>query len=189
MKADIRLKKYLEIIPKDLPAFIVGGAAVNYDKATDVDIVVLMPELAPVDPAPPDFLKGIDGFYVYGGFGSCYEEGFEKLLAGTIPKVFEKEVQIMISRESTIEEVLEGFDVSTHQWAIDREGRYHKAKTATSPKVMPRVTRWSSAVSTLQRYGKVCLRYGIPQHEGDLKQLKTFAALQVEHKQIYERKD
>ncbi len=131
--------------------FVAGGAAVWFDGASDIDIwfghsrhdlahnflyhfpvrVEVSEEYAGMD------MKGI---------------GFDPAIG--------KPVQVLVTDAKNPEEVINDFDISTHQWAIDGFGVLTAGGKSTDTKFPPQILHTKKPQKTLERYVKICHRYG-----------------------------
>lgn len=187
------MENYFKLIPKTkyrLGVYIVGGAAVNYVLATDVDVVLIHKYLN-IEIAR-EILEALrekhgDNFIENDSFGFTYDNGeFVKMLAGSIKNKTEKNVQILLSFPD-IESTLDKFDISTHSYAVDSQGNKIKGKFATSIFEKPRVLRFTTPQSTLNRYLKICARYGHSPNISDLQKLGRLAEITQQSQDWYEQ--
>lgn len=133
---------------------VAGGAAVGLASASDIDLYICRSN----EQLAKKVLEKLDVFQVpkegYVGASSTIH------LVGTGYASTIGLVQIMYCEEDTIEQVLETFDISTHQWAITAKGKSVRGSQATTPIEPPQIIRPNA--KTLERYVKICRRYGHP---------------------------
>jgi hypothetical protein len=163
------LRAYFDLIPREYPAYVVGGAAIDYDHATDVDMLIIHD-----CDVIADLALRVPGFEPEPDFQAQYADGFSRMLCGET-RALSKPMQILVSDDPVIETTLEAFDVSVHQYAVSRQGVIYRASTATTPYMQPRVTRWISPRATLERYLRLCERYGHQPNASDVRALQQIA--------------
>jgi hypothetical protein len=131
--------------------FVAGGAAVDFEKANDIDVWILTsekPEIPDGEPFGEGFLdylgaRGIMGAWNAGFWGS-------------------KKVHVFWVPGQSPQQVVMGFDLSTHAVGILPDGTEVRSPNATTPHQAPQVTRWTTPKNTMMRYCRICLRYGHP---------------------------
>ena len=155
------------LLPEGVDWFIAGGYAACPALATDVDIWVMSPDDAIAEherlalhlrSVCPDESLLIDP-------APNTDAGFhqqEEYLNSQTLKVAQlwkdgREFHILVTRQ-TLEEVLEGFDISTHQVALTSTGRVVTGKSWTPPHVRP--VELISMPRTAARMAKICSRFG-----------------------------
>lgn len=70
-------------------------------------------------------------------------------------------VQLIISKHPTPQDILETFDLSVHMWAFGRYGEGYIGISRSTKECEPiRVTRLTTPRRTLERYYRLCMRYG-----------------------------
>jgi hypothetical protein len=117
--------------------FIMGGAAIDFARCTDIDVFFTSSTVA----SPP----------LYNGSTAKFGEFF-------LPEVG-RVVQVIVSRHDLFQ-TLDRMDISVHQWAIDSAGRRFGAATATLPTEPIRLIRNNNG--TPERLRKLSRRYGQP---------------------------
>jgi len=132
--------------------FIAGGAAVDVNKASDIDLWIGNDNR---DLADKVFAKLPVKQY---GSGVMYDNG-SVIGTGFLPDI-NKLVQVMITPAKNAQELMAGFDISTHCWAYTSHRQTVHIDATTSiiepPKVLMPKKR------TFERYVKICHRYGHP---------------------------
>jgi hypothetical protein len=81
----------------------------------------------------------------------------------------------VVGAESTLKAVLARFDTSTHQCALLRDGTFVPGPSWTPPTVAPQVLRTTTPVSTLDRYRRICKRYGHAEDAATVMRLEFLA--------------
>lgn len=93
-------------------------------------------------------------------------------------------VQVLVTPYKKAEEVLKGFDISSHQIAVTSKGKVVKGEQYTDPWTqLPKIL--SNTPQTLARYVKICKRYGWAPDEEEMKE--WFADLMEEMKDPKEK--
>lgn len=136
--------------------FISGGAAVDFNLAGDVDVWFGNDNTA----AAETFLNS---YTIKVQNDTTNYAGHEWKVLGSVwdPQV-KKVVQVIVTKSKTPTEVMENFDISTHMAAFNRGEFIHHPKW-TPPSVPPQIVQFRS--KTLERYVKICQRYGHPVDE------------------------
>lgn len=176
------LKRYL---PEDMwpRAIVAGGYAADPDCAADIDLWVIGGDME------------VDAFRIrkhnhmgtFSSLDSSPYEQFSNEFAVVTEQVVEMKlgkfgstylpVQILVSSDKNFRDLLERFDISTHQVGISLEpeiaGRHRLVKGSkfTETTVQPRVITWTRPEQTIRRLKKVTSRYGFQPHPDDMKQL------------------
>lgn len=145
--------------------FIAGGAAVDFDKAGDVDIWFGLNNKSLAE----QYLDSLAWHRLCSkkekeAYGSG---GFNIVGMGYDP-VVRKLIQVLIVPDRTASECMMRFDISTHRWAYESTGAQIRGTGATTPEQEPTIILFNS-VQTNSRYIKICLRYG---HDPDLSELE-----------------
>jgi hypothetical protein len=138
-------------------AFVAGGAAVDIDKAGDIDLwfkhehLTAAVETLNMMPIRSAVMKTDDG---YG------ESGSNGILVGVglLPDIIGLPIQVLTTNYSSIVDHLNGFDISTHMVAYDAGHNLTTVPRTTAPDMPPYV--FKNHPKTLQRYIKICMRYG-----------------------------
>lgn len=128
---------------------------------------------------PPEYSKGNLGQKGYHFVGTFQREDWPK------------PVQFFLTPYKTVDELLQDFDISTHQRARfvthPERGMLIARLTTTSITELPRVTNFDTPATTLARLEKFCLRYGFSiDNHPDLDRLRS--AIDVPDF-LFERKD
>jgi len=136
------LKIFALIEPTHIKCVIAGGAVVDFDQALDIDVFVLSQDWRTV------LMVGnaIDGRRFTGSLMSLdddipYEGGHADdfyRLGSCHPSWSPKPIHItgfggLSTGNSSVESLLETFDLSVHAWAYDEKGRIHGIPTSTRP--------------------------------------------------------
>lgn len=149
---DPRLNLVFDLLPNRCPTvFIAGGAAVDYDKAGDIDIFFYKTNLV----AATKFLNDNRGTVLdkpneYGNM--------ESFLVGEIEGKADKKIQVCVSIKDSAQETVDAFDISTHSIGYLSTGEYIKGKYWTAADIHPTVHNIKK--KTGERYIKICKRYG-----------------------------
>lgn len=113
-------------------------------------------------------------------------EDYAHHLVATIPNGFgNRPVQILVSDAVNAQQLVEGFDISTHAIAKSLQPgtggamRVTFAARWTGTRVPPRVMRWTTPEDTLRRLQRVMLRYGVAADKGDLERLEQLVFAQL----------
>lgn len=132
--------------------FISGGAVVDFDKASDVDVWFGR--------------DNTDGAKAFGQSLPFWKEGqmksypgkdFTIVGEGFVPQV-EKIIQVMVTEKTNCIDVMNEFDISTHCKTYSSKGDYYYTSKFDHPAFLPKVINVNS--QTFSRYIKICLRYG-----------------------------
>jgi len=163
------------MLPSELAAkcVIAGGAARDYWHAKDIDLWYLAKdeeEATAVSAKLTSMFVGtaVVNFAQYPGmkFVKCCEIPFHPAPKG--PQV----IQIMVAVGPDPVDLLEGFDISVHQFCVMPSGRLLYGPWCTEPGDYPiRVNRFDTPYSTLRRYFGVCQRYSTNPQWGDVTRL------------------
>ena len=164
-----RYQKLLPIfnfLPNKCPnVYVAGGAAVDYDKASDVDLWFPKEGWQ----AAKDFLTQFKitqtrKIFKYDDYDSAKEKGTtygnkDNLVLGEVyfGDAIKKLVQIIVTDKPTSLDLLNLFDISTHAIAVHADGKVVKCEKFTDPSQPPRILVYRS--NTLSRYIKICNRY------------------------------
>lgn len=178
----------VEALKKRLPedmwprAIVAGGYAADPDRAADIDLWVIGGDME-VDAMRIRKHNHMSWFSLaespYEQFSNEFavvtKQGVEVKL-GSHSTTF-LPVQILVSSAKNFGDLLERFDISTHQVGISLEpeiaGRHRLVKGSkfTETTVQPRVIAWTRPEQTIRRLEKVTSRYGFQPHPDDMKQL------------------
>jgi hypothetical protein len=204
------LKELKALAPEDLQEKLVvaGGYLADPCKACDIDLWLLagreredqdaiMTEvhnhLAPTPFDPEMKREGYRTYQVH-PFGEIPREYEDSLRAKKIYFVgtFQKEgwplpVQFFVTPYNDVQDLLEDFDISTHQVAqrlalAPGEGPQlflpRWLTTTSAVTVAPRVTNWTTPSTTLARLEKLCRRYGFAALDShpDLSRLRSLVS-------------
>lgn len=159
------------LIPEGLTYFIAGGYAACPALASDIDVWVTVPIEDPLDPLT-SMMKArgaLFGHLTFQGFDFTEENvphsKADRYISGTDLMVWKlarintsTPIHIMIT-EGTVDEVLEGFDISTHQVALTQDRGVVKGSGWTPITQYPRVLIWT--LKTLDRLQKIVTRYKV----------------------------
>lgn len=162
---DSRLQKILDLLPAKCPnIMIAGGAAVDYDKASDIDVFFCKNNISAAVAwleAQPNHKKREKP--------TKYDEAKDTsyLIGEFLPEGGDKMVQVVVSSADSSFGVLETFDISTHMKGILATGNQCISPNWTDPSVPPKV--YNVKKKTFERYVKICARYGHPCEEAKLK--------------------
>lgn len=172
---DPRLQKVFDLLPNKCPSvFIAGGAAVDYDRAGDVDVFFCKNNL----PAALKFINDNGGTVLdkpnpYGKNTS--------FLVGEIKDKVDKTIQVVVSTYATAHETVDDFDISTHMLGYLSTGNKVVGTHYTDLKTPPKVLNVKD--KTVSRYYKICDRYGFELDESVLeyihKQTQLMAILDI----------
>jgi hypothetical protein len=181
------------LIPQSLHSktWIAGSAAIAPQTAADIDVWVFCTleelgqlTLARVRQWPTFAGVSVNGQQLDGTAGEGHEEGSEGgkwtdlgvYLIGNVRRYgSDQPIQVLAvdTEKGAIEgitELLENFDISTHQWAIDISGQergrfgFTSLPTSTLPSQLPRVTSDATPGRTIARLLKLLARYGWAAH-------------------------
>lgn len=173
-----QVTEFYQLLPEWLQkhAIIAGGAAVNFRRATDVDIWLLasdgdlmdselvrkdinkhLTEMSKVDFGPlSDFEeRPRDPVVIDSEYGPNVD-GYV-MFAGTFRG---KPFQILVTRFETTEKLLIHFDLSVHQMAVERDGHPIRVGTTSMPGRLISITNFHSPDHTFTRLRKLWRRYG-----------------------------
>lgn len=106
--------------------FIAGGAVLDLEKATDVDVFVLNCKEFPA-------LDLIRGHFHLGNQQSTSKSSGGKKRTLIYTKHDMKPINVICSDSRSITELLEGFDLSTSRWAVSVEGKLINVPTSIKP--------------------------------------------------------
>lgn len=157
------------LLPDDTRYFVAGGFAACPALASDVDIWV---ESAYYNTtlSRSELLKHLINTYrsdrvsveesgddvcAYSDVGEC----FQTMKVASVRGFNGVTYHIMVTT-GTVREVLNGFDISTHQVAITNEGEIVVGDNYTKPSEMPRILRMTP--TTPERLQKITQRYAPP---------------------------
>jgi hypothetical protein len=149
--------------PKCVSVGIAGGAVVDLNKASDIDLFFGNNNLVPVH----TFLRSCDSAHLTGG--QKYKDHITAYAEAWI-KGIPLPIQVMTTGYRNMDELLAGFDISTHQWAYSSRGVLVKGKDATESTDLPVIL--FPYKNTLSRYIKICNRYGHPVDESTMLAIK-----------------
>lgn len=92
-----------------------------------------------------------------------------------------KPVQILVTRQPTIQALLGVFDISTHMIgrSLEHPTLFYAAPHYFPLGAQPRVVNFDTPATTLQRLEKICLRYGHMPHPDDVEMLQGLIAAAV----------
>lgn len=167
---------YLPPLLRDT-AVIAGGYALDPERASDVDLWVLTDGGSDIATTRLRMLyylrvKNIphresavvfdDEHYPTAHLVATIDHGF----AG-------KPVQLLVSEKNNAQELVDGFDISTHALAVDRTGKVTVSKHWTSLSEPARVMRWTTPEETLYRLEKISGRYRLPVDQRDVEALNA----------------
>lgn len=205
------LMDYFNLMPESIRdrVVIAGGAAVDFERAADVDLWFLLGKnavLGDLHWSPTwqahelgHYLSSlgydweveglgmidpepgtIGQFLVHQGQGKDYMSTDGVLKLITVYPKEGKPAQIMLAAFDTFVELLNVFDVSTHMWAVLADGRGpFPAALATEPSEEP-IVRDGANVRTPARLEKILARYGHDASEAHVKKLMATAGFTVE---------
>jgi hypothetical protein len=146
--------------------FVAGGAVVNVTGASDIDIWVGkdMDKVAhnTVCNLPYRVWAKNPDSYPVGGVGTKF------IGQGYVPALG-KIVQVIQHKFDNALDLMDTFDISTHQWAYTSRGQMVTGRSATPANYPPQILKWRA--KTMERYIKICERYG---HKVDLKVLEQW---------------
>ena len=159
--------------------YVAGGAAVDFEKASDVDLWFPEAGFQAAKNFAIDLMlvnHVVTFFDAY--FEATVEDAFEKstsedytgnisagpkrsvIIANAYLTNLDVLLQILVTKAKDSMALVSNFDISTHQAAIHTDGKVVVAKTFTLPSEQPVVLE--KANNTLARYVKICRRYGHP---------------------------
>ena len=176
---NIVFQRILNLLPKEYrdKAYIAGGAAACFELADDIDVFVLG---IITEQESAEFEKALHDMKVLGmtfrsdkpvldkpHTDSCVNGHFnvraEIPSAGVI-----QPIQFIGSPFTTIDELLQDFDISTHCWAVDVTGKSFSIPESTSMYRVPKLVHSNIPNITLVRYRKICLRYKLAPDPNEL---------------------
>lgn len=129
--------------------FISGGAVVDFNKAGDIDLFFGKGMHAPAE-------KFVEGFEIRSKYTAGY--GSHTVIGSVYDPKYKKIIQVIVAQETMPQEIVGDFDISTHMWWYDRFKRIMHHPNATTVHQPPQVVKVKP--KTLERYVKICLRYG-----------------------------
>lgn len=159
--------------------YVAGGAAVDLEKASDVDL--WFPEAGfqtakdfTTNLMLRDHIVTFSEAYFKNKIEDAFENSTTKNYTGSTVESNNKSVvianaylthldvllQILVTKAKDSMALISNFDISTHQAAIHTNGKIVVAKTFTLPSEPPIVLK--NTINTLSRYVKICRRYGHP---------------------------
>lgn len=174
-------EKVMKFVPPALreKAYVAGGFAIDPDRAEDIDVWIVSGESEPAmghgrmhehaDAVRQHLVElGVIKPYVFSEYVPYAGNGQERMLVETIPAeatdlLTPKPIQILVSAATGPQELIDGFDISTHAMAKQVRGESCDcfwARGWTSSAVRPKVLRWDTPEQTLARLGKISRRYG-----------------------------
>ena len=151
-------------------AVVAGGAAVDLTRASDIDIFVLNLPVAKDLQLLLKAIEGLPGIEFAASDLNLEYTGPNRHIA-TIPGILP--IQIMASECVDVTDLLSNFDLSTHCVAVSPDGNVHTIAQTTPPTSSPHIVNLRNPEKTLDRYRKLCLRYGIQPDLEDLRRLCT----------------
>jgi hypothetical protein len=171
------LEKTAALIPAHLrdKAFVAGGAAADFSRATDIDI--FMVGLHGNDAE----IRNVVGGLLYDRYSLIDHRDDRKKEHYGIPD-FQKmatvkglwPVQIIAVKQATITELLHRFDITTHQVAFSLATKeQHTVDSTTAPSEVPRVGHVTYPGITMERLIRLCARYGHTPVQEDVDRLNA----------------
>ena len=176
---NIIFQRILNLLPKEYQdkAYIAGGAAACFELANDIDVFVLSIN---TEQESAKFEKALHDMNIPGmtfrsdkpvldkpHTDSCVDGHFnvraEIPSAGVI-----QPIQFIGSPFTTIEALLQDFDISTHCWAVDVTGKSFSIPESTPINGTPKLVHSNIPNITLVRYRKICLRYKLAPDPNEL---------------------
>lgn len=161
---------------------VAGGAAVDFVKASDVDIWVFGIGQAEAVETIGTWLRlqGVEFEVAPKGEGSVSQDWIETIRPYTMDEHgYRKPAQIMVCGEKcqSVTDVLDLFDISTHKAARSLTGEWlADAKTSTTvPTAQARILNFTTPTRTLNRLWKICGRYQIQPNPVDVYTLVLLA--------------
>ena len=155
-------------------AYVVGGAATCLRLAQDVDIVILTE--ASLQGLQEEF--AVDARLYLSKFipaqrtRSDYQTAIKAAIGTLSSPYLEKDIHLLLSNVATVQEVLDAFDLSIHQFAIDSLGQRFAGTNATASSAPIKVLKYDTPESTLARYIRLCTRYGLGMESAILDSLR-----------------
>ena len=156
-----------------LRAFIVGGWAACPALAGDLDVFVLCAKGAAIsaialDTERRDIITHLatSSFEYECEDTMIYEHAFNIRKVARVTTGAYPNIHLCLANTSNIQAVLAGFDVSTHQVAIDCYGHVIRGKDWTPVHVPPRALLNTS--NTPERMARIAARFGHPAPESPL---------------------
>jgi hypothetical protein len=168
--------KVMEFLPTELRdrAVIAGGFAADHERAQDVDVWVLNGRNGSFEAREQieEFLvNNFQELELVRNLGLYPDSN----VVATLKRAFlGHDVQLLTTGAFTTKELVNGFDISTHQVALQQVGELMKVTHGddwTSLHEQPRVTRFSTPADTLRRLHKVTQRYGTQPRKQDIERL------------------
>ena len=155
---------------------IAGGAAVDVLKASDIDVYILNTTYD--EQSVQSDLARIPGVQLRDLLAntaiqaeSCPDGSPNTVLAEIPASGVAPAIQIIGAPVSTPELLLMGFDLSVHCVAYTPDGKRHTIDETTTPDRPIKVLTPVDPDSTLRRYRRFCLRYGIQPDPDELVKL------------------
>lgn len=194
-------KRVFNLLPEQYraAAVIAGGAAVDVEKASDIDVFVLgiygkdkisafwddmeaahIPGITfreeskkktKISPPDPQAVKQRHIRKLDSGDNTHNTVVCDIDTRGLLPSI-----QIIESPFTTPEKLLEDFDISVHCVAYGPDGTRYVLPGTTDTKTPPKIIRVADPELTLLRYRRLCLRYDIPPDTDEL--IKLFVTAQ-----------
>jgi hypothetical protein len=148
-----KLQQVLDLVPKQDPSiFIAGGAVVNPDLAMDIDLWIGKDD----NVLAGQVVLSLP-YNMYGGTnGTDYHENSTFIGQGYHPQL--GLIQVIQHKWDNALDLMDTFDISTHQWAFTSTGELVIGRNATGPNDPVQILKWRA--KTLERYIKICKRYG-----------------------------
>ena len=183
-------KRIFDIIPKQYHenTFIAGGAAVDLEKALDIDIFVLriitkhendvLKAVIALTPGitfrPEDIPTGMPGVKRHIKSLLKTDSNVDKhfnVIADIDTRGLLPPIQIIGSPFLTVYDLLNDFDISTHCVAYGTDGNRHIIPRTTALDVPPKIVNSNIPNISISRYRRTCLRYGLRPDPDELVQL------------------
>jgi hypothetical protein len=158
----VALRNFAFSLLGNLPTYIAGGFATDYEKASDVDLWVLGD---PMLEAATAFMEETGVKWAPGktsemvqSLGATVDVDAHATAIIKTPLI---PIHVVGTRAQNIDQLLRSFDISTHRWAISKRGALIEGPEATSPYEPGRVLVYKFKDSTDARVKKLEKRYDI----------------------------
>lgn len=136
--------------------YVAGGAAVDLSKASDIDVWFSKKNHTAANAFLAKFEIRSNDEKVY--TMSEFRHGLSTIVGEAYCPELHRMVQVLVSYGGSADSCIELFDISTHMRAITSRGRIIVGDLFTFPDERPRVEH--PTPKSLQRYVKICARYG-----------------------------
>lgn len=134
---------------------IAGGFAADPEQTNDVDLYMLGNPNAKrvISWLQEQRIEHCDSRNSYGN---------ERLIANIgVPFGAIRKIQLLGAKQTTVEELLDSFDITTHMWALKEDGTIIRGTKATGTDEPGKIVRFDTLEDTVRRAEKIGRRYCI----------------------------